>query len=248
MYISFPLSQAGTQDPRLQCCNACTWTHPSSSNNIQRNCMGLKITVCTCSSGPQGYNETKNPTATFEEPGANRVSGWRGRWEGGSGWGILVNPWLIHVSVWQKPLQYRKVISLQLIKINGKIKECQEQKHDTASTPCTQHHLSDGQNTLDAPLPSPHVRNSCKWGKLPALPEGAGKGTCYLFSLPLRQQGPQQSLAWSSCLASSQEPWPVTPSAPRKPPSVNKKWLFVRSQITAQKLAYGPKSIHSKRS
>ena len=30
------------------------------------------------------------------------------------------NPWLIHVNVWQKPLQYYKVISLQLIKINGK--------------------------------------------------------------------------------------------------------------------------------
>ena len=24
---------------------------------------------------------------------------WRGRWEGGSGWGIYVNPWLIHVNV-----------------------------------------------------------------------------------------------------------------------------------------------------
>ena len=24
---------------------------------------------------------------------------WRGRWEGGSGWGIHVNPWLIHVNV-----------------------------------------------------------------------------------------------------------------------------------------------------
>ena len=45
---------------------------------------------------------------------------WRGRWERGSGWGILVNPWLIHVNVWQKPLQYCKVISLQLIKIDGK--------------------------------------------------------------------------------------------------------------------------------
>ena len=31
-----------------------------------------------------------------------------------------VNPWLIHVNVWQKPLQYCKVISLQQIKINGK--------------------------------------------------------------------------------------------------------------------------------
>ena len=41
---------------------------------------------------------------------------WRGRWEGGSGWGIHVYPWLTHVNVWQKPLQYCKVISLQLIK------------------------------------------------------------------------------------------------------------------------------------
>ena len=44
-----------------------------------------------------------------------------GREEGG---GIRmethVNPWLIPVNVWQKPLQYCKVISLQLIKINGK--------------------------------------------------------------------------------------------------------------------------------
>ena len=45
---------------------------------------------------------------------------WRGRREMGLGWGTHVNPWLIHVNVWQKPLQYCKVISLQLIKINGK--------------------------------------------------------------------------------------------------------------------------------
>ena len=44
--------------------------------------------------------------------------GWRGRQEGGT----HVNPWLIliHVNVWQKPLQYCKIISLQLIKINEK--------------------------------------------------------------------------------------------------------------------------------
>ena len=47
---------------------------------------------------------------------------WRGRWEGRSGWGTHVYPWLIHVNVWQKPLQYCKVISLQLIKINEKKK------------------------------------------------------------------------------------------------------------------------------
>ena len=43
-----------------------------------------------------------------------------GGWEGGSGWGTQVNPWLIHVNVWQKPLQYCKVISFHLIKINEK--------------------------------------------------------------------------------------------------------------------------------
>ena len=52
--------------------------------------------------------------------GRARGMGWRGRWEGGSGWGTHVSPWLIYVNVWQKPLQYCKVISLQLIKINEK--------------------------------------------------------------------------------------------------------------------------------
>ena len=51
--------------------------------------------------------------------GRPRGMGWGGRWEGGSGWGTHVNPWLIHVNVWQKPLQYCKGISLQLMKING---------------------------------------------------------------------------------------------------------------------------------
>ena len=55
--------------------------------------------------------------------GKTRGMGWRGRWEGGSGWRTHVNPWLSHVNVWQKPLQYCKVISLQRIKINGKKNE-----------------------------------------------------------------------------------------------------------------------------
>ena len=54
--------------------------------------------------------------------GRPRGMGW-GRWEGGSGWGTDVNPWLIHANVWQKPLQYCKVISLQLTKINEKKKK-----------------------------------------------------------------------------------------------------------------------------
>ena len=54
--------------------------------------------------------------------GRPREMDWGGRWEGGSGRGTHVNSWLIHVNVRQKPLQYCKVISLQLIKINGKKK------------------------------------------------------------------------------------------------------------------------------
>ena len=41
---------------------------------------------------------------TLEKP---RGSGWRGRWEGGSGWGTHVNPWLFHFNVWQNPLQIK---------------------------------------------------------------------------------------------------------------------------------------------
>ena len=55
--------------------------------------------------------------------GLPRGMGWGGKCEGGSGWGTHVNPWLIHVNVWQKPLKYCKVISFQLIKINGKKKK-----------------------------------------------------------------------------------------------------------------------------
>ena len=36
--------------------------------------------------------------------GRPKGMGWRGRWEGGSGWGTHVNPWLIHVNVWQKTI------------------------------------------------------------------------------------------------------------------------------------------------
>ena len=40
--------------------------------------------------------------------GRPRGIGWRGRWEGGSGWGTHVNPWLIHFNIWQNPLQLKK--------------------------------------------------------------------------------------------------------------------------------------------
>ena len=68
----------------------------------------------------QGWNRSPAQVGCMRQvPGAlgrPRGIGWRGRWEGVSGWGIHVNPWLIHVNVWQNPLQYCKIISLQLKK------------------------------------------------------------------------------------------------------------------------------------
>ena len=67
-------------------------------------------------------------------PGAlGRARGirWRGRWEGASGWGTHGNPWLIHFNVWQNPLQYCKVINLQLIK---KIKKKKKKKKAAVCT------------------------------------------------------------------------------------------------------------------
>ena len=52
----------------------------------------------------------------------------------GSGWGTHVNPWLIHVNVWQKPLQYCKVISLQLIKINEQLQKKKRLELNRANT------------------------------------------------------------------------------------------------------------------
>ena len=66
--------------------------------------------------------------------GRPRGMGWGGKRDGGLGWGIHVTPWLIHVNVWQKPQQYCKVISLQLIKINEK-KKGKKKKNLTAFSP-----------------------------------------------------------------------------------------------------------------
>ena len=79
--------------------------------------------------GPQLKKTNKQTNRTFVNKWADMIPlgrpggiGWRGRWKAGSGWGTHVNPWMIHFNVWQNPLQYCKVISLQLIKKN-KIKK-----------------------------------------------------------------------------------------------------------------------------
>ena len=67
---------------------------------------------------PGGMHETGAQAWCTGKTQRDRVE-----WEGGSGWGIHVTPWLVHVNVWQNPLKRCEVISLQLIKINGKKKK-----------------------------------------------------------------------------------------------------------------------------
>ena len=86
------------------------WNSASSQVPSVANAAGPRSTLWVA----KGYGEVLGAGAL----GWPRGMGWRGRWEGGSGWGTHVNLWLIHVNVWQKPLQYCKVISLQLIKNN----------------------------------------------------------------------------------------------------------------------------------
>ena len=40
--------------------------------------------------------------------GKPRGNAWRGRWEGGLGWGTHVNPWLFHFNVLQNPPHTKK--------------------------------------------------------------------------------------------------------------------------------------------
>ena len=95
----------------------------------------MQVKTCILSrvkqiTSPGWMHETSAPAWC---PGKTRGIGWRGRWEGGSGWGTHVTPGLIHVNVWQNPLQCCKVISLQLIKINGKKKKKKEEHAGTCS-------------------------------------------------------------------------------------------------------------------
>ena len=66
----------------------------------------------TCEIDHQPKFDARNWALKAGALGQPRGMGWGGRREGGSGWGTHVHPWLIHVNVWQKPLQCCKVISL----------------------------------------------------------------------------------------------------------------------------------------
>ena len=78
--------------------------------------------------------------------GKPRGSGWRGRWEGGLGWGTHVNPWLFHFNVWQNSLQIKnnnKKIKIQHIKIIDMQVKKKRWKQDVSCT----HILTAGQKS-----------------------------------------------------------------------------------------------------
>ena len=117
----------------------------NSEGSAPRACLGLHSISCprsTCLNGWRSLSGKVTHSAQFRQLFQSRqkcmrpLKAWMGGtslvvqwlrlrlpWEVGSGWGTHVNPWLIHVNVWQKPLQCCKVISLQIIKINEKKKK-----------------------------------------------------------------------------------------------------------------------------
>ena len=85
----------------------------------------FKITACILSivkqiTSPGWMHETSTWAWCTGKTQRNRVEREVG---GGSGWEVHLTPWLIHVNVWQNPLQCCEVISLQLIKLMGKKKK-----------------------------------------------------------------------------------------------------------------------------
>ena len=63
------------------------------SREQHRTCILSRVKQIT---SPGWMHETSAWTWCMGKP---RGSGWRGRWEGGSGWGTHINPWLFHFNV-----------------------------------------------------------------------------------------------------------------------------------------------------
>ena len=64
----------------------------------------MYITICEIDH--QSKSDARNRALKAGALGQPREMEWGGSWEGSSGWGTHVQPWLIHVNVWQKLLQY----------------------------------------------------------------------------------------------------------------------------------------------
>ena len=149
--------------------------------------------------------------------GRPRGIGWRGRWEGGSGWGIHVTPWLIHVNVWQNPLKCCEVFSLQLIKINEKKKKLsfneQSPAHQWKCKPLS--HVSDSlwPHGLYSPWNSPGQNTVVGslfllQGIFPTQGSNPFLLNCRLILYQLSQNGSSRILEWVAYPSSRGSSWP----------------------------------------
>ena len=135
-----------------------------------------------------------------------RGMGCGGRWEGDSGWRAHVNPWLIHINVWQKPLQYCKVISLQLIWINEKKfflkgKKMKAESEVAQSCPTLK-------DPIDCSLPGSSVCGILQARVLEWVAISFSKSNCTPIKFLKRKKW--RSLRGSVCYLSTQ--WPSSPT------------------------------------
>ena len=93
---------------------------PHTSYESYPTPLGLKVALRSQRAGDGEVLEEKPADASENLPLGFRGHALPSTLEGGSGWGTHVNPRLIHVNAWQKPVQYCKVISLHPAKINLK--------------------------------------------------------------------------------------------------------------------------------
>ena len=103
-------------------------TAPQKRTNLicTNHSLGISFLKCRCSLREQHWNMYITICETWPVQVPHMKQGTQSRctrttqrdemgrrWEGCSGWGTHVHPWLTHVNIWQKP-QYCKAISLQL--------------------------------------------------------------------------------------------------------------------------------------